>query len=87
MLYICYRLACSRLRPTAACLHHKPQVNVQRMAAAQLRFLRVGAVQLGADRVEQLQVALVRPSVPDGDERPAEGASSLSVLEGIGSVD
>lgn len=53
------------------------------MAAAQLRLLRVLPVEVRADRVEQLQVALVWPLLQRFDERPAQSAPSLSALEGV----
>lgn len=53
------------------------------MAAAQLRLLRVFALELIADRVQKLQVALMWPLLQGFDERPTQRPTRLSVLERI----
>lgn len=55
----------------------------QRMTAAQLRLLRVLAVEFRSNSIEQLQVVLIRPLLERFNERPAQSPTRLSVLEGI----
>ena len=49
------------------------------MTATELRLLRVPALQLVANTVEQLYVALLWILLECGDERPRHGTSSLSL--------
>lgn len=53
------------------------------MTAAQLRLLRVLAVEFRSNGIEQLQVVLIRPLLERFNERPAQSPTRLSVLEGI----
>ena len=48
------------------------------MAAAQLRLLRVFALQLVSDAVQQLHVALLRILLQGGNEGPRHGACGLA---------
>lgn len=50
----------------------------KRMTAAQLRLLLVLALQLFADAVEQLDVALLRVLLERGNESPRHGAGGLT---------
>ena len=52
--------------------------HTQRMAAAQLRFLRVFTLQFIADTVKQLHVTLLRVLLECGDEGPRHGARCLA---------
>ena len=56
------------------------------MAAAQLRLLGVFALEFISDRIQELQVALMRPLLQGFDERPTQRPTRLSVLERIRSV-
>lgn len=53
------------------------------MTAAQLRLLLVLALELVADAIEQLDVALVWVLAERGDEGPRHGAGSLTADTGI----
>lgn len=48
------------------------------MAAAQLRFLCILALELFADTVQQLDVALLRILLQGSDKRPGHSPSSLA---------
>ncbi len=48
------------------------------MTTAQLRLLRVLRLQLRADAVQQLDVALLRVLLERGDECPGHGAGGLA---------
>lgn len=56
------------------------------MAAAQLRFLAVFAIELRPDGVQELQITLVGPLLERFNKRPAQSAPRLAVLEGVRSV-
>jgi hypothetical protein len=58
----------------------------QRMAAAQLRLLLVLALELFANAVEQLDVALVGVLAERCDERPGHGARSFATNRCVGSA-
>ena len=74
----------SRTYPMPLCsynlssLHDIQQIRVQRMAAAQLRLLRVLALELVADGIEQLHVALLRVLLERSDEGERHGARGLA---------
>lgn len=53
------------------------------MTATQLRLLRVLALQLVPDAVQQLHIALLRILLQSGDESPRHGARGLSSNLGI----
>lgn len=61
---------------------HRSQLT-KGMATAQLRLLRIFALQFRPDGVQQLQVTLLRPFLLRFDECPAQGPACLAVLEGI----
>ena len=50
----------------------------QRMAATQLRLLRILASQLVSDAIQQLNIALLRVLLQCGDKSPRHCARSLS---------
>ena len=53
------------------------------MTAAELRLLRVPALQLVADGVEKLDIALLRVFLERGDEGPGHGACGLAGDVGV----
>lgn len=53
------------------------------MAAAQLRLLGIFAFKFVSDRVQKLQVTLMRPLLQGFNKRPTQGSTRLSVLERI----
>lgn len=67
-------------------LHYIKQVRVQRVAAAQLRLLVVLAFQLITNRIEQLDVALLRILLERRNESIRHGTSRLTADVGVGSV-
>jgi hypothetical protein len=54
------------------------------MTAAQLRLLRIVALELRPDIVQQLQIALLGVLLLRLDERPAQGSAGLAALERVG---
>lgn len=48
------------------------------MTTAQLRLLRVFCLQLGADAVQELDIALLRILLQCGDKGPGHGARGLA---------
>jgi hypothetical protein len=58
----------------------------QRMTAAQLRLLLVFALELFADAVEELDVALIRVLAQTCDEGPGHGAGSFAANRRVGTV-
>ena len=56
------------------------------MTATQLRFLRVLGLELIADGIEQLHVALLRVFLQGGDESPGHGACGLAGDTCVGSA-
>lgn len=58
-------------------LHDIQQIHIQGMRAAQLRLLVVLALQLVADAVQQLYVALLRVLLERRDEGVRHGARRL----------
>lgn len=64
--------------------HNRLGELTQRVTAAQLRFLLVLALELVADRVEQLDVALVRVLAQRRDEGPRHGARGFAANRRVG---
>lgn len=58
----------------------------QRMTAAELRLLRILALQLITNAVKQLDVALLRVLLQRGDKCPAHSTSSLATYGRVGTV-
>jgi len=56
------------------------------MAAAELRFLVVFSLELGADAVEKLNIALLRVLLESVDEGPRHGARGLAGNGCVGPV-
>jgi len=58
----------------------------ERVATRKLRFLRVFALQLIANAIEKLHVALLRVLLQSVDEGPRHGASSLAADGCVGTI-
>jgi hypothetical protein len=58
----------------------------QRMTAAQLRLLLILALELFANAVEQLDVALIRVLAQTRDEGPGHGARGFAANRRVGTV-
>lgn len=65
---------------------YKQQIGVQRVTAAQLRLLVVLALELVADAVEQLHVALLRVLAQRRHEGVRHGAGRFARDVGVGPV-
>jgi len=56
------------------------------MTTAQLRLLGILALELGADAIEQLDIALARVLAQRGDKGPRHGPGGLAANGCIGAV-